>query len=337
MLKHRARMSATLVLLCVAGLAHPIAAVAQPGTRPVTIGVLCTGFCPFPVPPEPSRALITALERIGLVQGRTLRWDIGAILNSEDQVAVEARNLVSRRPDLMLVWPGSVAAARAAKEATRTIPIVLMAVSDVTEHGLVNTLKQPGGNITGTSVPLFDLTMKQLQVLKEMQPKLKRVIVAQGQIDPAERRTIDRLRGAATSLGLDPGGISVSEVDAVEQALAGVEKGAAGLVAFGSIPHVVQRRLRVLALERRLPLIFPWRVYQGGGHSGTVIVYGPHFPTIAERTASLIERILKGARPADLPVEEPTRYGLVIDGVMTKALGLDIPPAVRARADEILE
>jgi putative ABC transport system substrate-binding protein len=321
----------------VGALAHPIAVEAQSGARQVTIGVLCTGLCPFPVPPEPSRPLIVALERVGLVQGRTLKWDIGAILASEDQIAVEAKKLVSRRPDLLLVWPGSVAAARAAKDATRTIPIVLMAVSDATEHGLVDSLKQPGGNITGTSVPMFDLTIKQLQVLKEMQPRLKRVIVAHGQLDPAERRTIDRLRGAAGSLGLDAGGITISEVDAVEQALADVEKGAGGLVAFGSIPHVVQRRLRVLALERKLPLIFPWRVWQGGGNNGTVIVYGPHFPTIAERTASLIERILKGARPAELPVEEPTRYELVIDGVMAKAIGLETPPAVRARADEILE
>jgi ABC transporter substrate binding protein len=185
------------------GVVVPPAAEAQQRTRPVTIGVLCAGFCPFPVPAGSSRPLITALESVGLVQGRTLAWDIGGIVNAEDLVAVEAQKLVSRRPDLILVWPGSVAAARAAKDATRTIPIVLMAVPDVVEHGLADSLARPGGNVTGTSIPLYDLTVKQLQVLKEINPRIKRIIVVQGGLDRGNRQTVDRLRGAAASLGLD--------------------------------------------------------------------------------------------------------------------------------------
>src|SRR5215831_6867963 len=104
----------------------PLAVHAQPVGRQVKIGVLCAGVCPFPVPPGPSRPLIIALESVGLVQGRTLAWDIGGVVNSEDQIAVEAQKLVSRRPDLILILPGSVAAARAAKNATRTTPIVFM-------------------------------------------------------------------------------------------------------------------------------------------------------------------------------------------------------------------
>jgi putative ABC transport system substrate-binding protein len=141
---------------------------AQPAGRQVKIGVLCAGQCPHHGPAGSSRPLTIALERVGLVQGRTLAWDIGGVVSTEDLIAVEAQNLVSRRPDLILVWPGSVAAARAAKDATSTIPIVLMAVPDVVEHGLVDSLARPGGNISGTSIPLYDLTVKQLQVLKEI-------------------------------------------------------------------------------------------------------------------------------------------------------------------------
>jgi hypothetical protein len=124
----------------------PAAGEAQLAARQVKIGMLCAGFCPFPVPEGTSRPLINALERVGLVQGRTLAWDIGGVVFSEDQITVEAQKLVARRPDLILVWPGNVAAARAAKDATRTIPIVLMAVPDAGRSSCVSVLGgiQPG-------------------------------------------------------------------------------------------------------------------------------------------------------------------------------------------------
>lgn len=319
-------------------LAGPIAVKAQQAQRPVTIGMLCTGWCPFPSPPEASRPLIFALEHVGLVSGRTLTWDFGSIVNSERQIGVEARNLVLRRPDLILVWPGSIAAARAAKDATRTIPIVLMAVSDAVENGLVENLRRPGANITGMSVPLFDLTIKQIQLLKEINPQLKRILVVQGHLDSGERKTVDRLRRTATSLGLDAGGIDIIDAANMEQALSTAHRSASAILGIGSWPAVVQKRIPVLALERKLPLIMPWRAWDSAGDwGGILIAYGPHFPTVAERTAVLIDRILKGATPADLPVEEPTRYELVIDGVMAKALGLTIPQSVLLRADQVIE
>src|SRR5262245_40112068 len=116
---------------------------------------------------------------VGLVRGRTLTLDIGGVANSDDQMTVVARELVVRSPDLILVWTGNVAAARAAKDATRSIPIVLMAVPDAVEHGLVNSLARPGGNVTGTSIPTYDLTIKQLQVLKEINPRLKTLLGVQ--------------------------------------------------------------------------------------------------------------------------------------------------------------
>jgi ABC transporter substrate binding protein len=289
----------SVVLLTAVLLGTPVPGETQPATRQVKIGVLCAGVCPFPVPPGPSRPLIRALERVGLVQGRTLTWDFGGVINSEDRLAVEARNLVARRPDLILVWPGNTAAARAARDATRTIPIVLMAVPDVVEHGLVESLARPGGNICGTSVPSYDLMVKQLQVLKEIDPRLRRLVVVQGDLDRGERETVNRLRGAAASLQLDAG-ISVTDASTVEHAFTAADR-EVGILVIGNIPHVLHRRIRTLALERKVPFITPWRPWEGGG-SSTLVAYGPHFSAVAERTAFIT-----------------------------------IPPSVRARADEVLD
>jgi putative ABC transport system substrate-binding protein len=229
----------------------------------------------------------------------------------------QPRRLVSRRPDVILVWPGSVVAARAAKEATQTIPIVLMAVPDVVEHGLVSSLRRPGSNVSGTSVPMYDLTIKQLQLLKEISPRLKSLVVIQGDLDRGQRQMVDRLRGATASLQLDAG-IRVTDVTNVEQALSAAPAGTSAVVAIGNLPFIVQRRVEEVAFERRLPFVAPWRALYGGGGS-PLISYGPRFPVLAERTASLIDRIVKGAHPQDLPMEEPTSYELIIDGQGARA------------------
>jgi ABC-type uncharacterized transport system substrate-binding protein len=329
-----ALMRGSVVLLTFALLGMSLAEAQRPA-RPVKIGVLCAGQCSFGGPEGSLAPFFEALERVDLIRGRTLILDIGRVANSDDQMTVEAQKLVSRSPDFILVWAGNVAAARAAKDATRSIPIVLMAVPDVVEHGLVNSLARPGGNVTGTSIPTYDLTIKQLQVLKEINPRLKSIVVVHGDLNRAERQTVEQLRGAAVSLRLDAG-VNVTDLAKFEQALAAAPAGAGAVLVVGNIPIVVLRRVRVLALERKLALIMAWRAWQGGG-SDTVVAYGPRFSAVAVRTAALIDRILKGARPGDIPVEEPTSYELTIDGVMAKALGLTIPPGVRARADEVLD
>jgi putative ABC transport system substrate-binding protein len=323
------------VVLVAVGLLRISPSEAQQAARHVKLGVICSGMCPFGGPEGSARPLFDALERVGLVRGRTLVLDIGSVVTSEEQIAGEAQKLVSRHPDLILVWTGSVTAARAAKDATRSIPIVLMAVPDVVDNGLVDSLGRPGGNISGTSIPTYDLTIKQLEVLKEINPRLKSVVVVQGDLDRGDRRMVDRLRRAAGSLKLDAG-ISVTDARNLEQALSATPAGATAVLIVGSMPNPVHRRVRELVLERKLPLVIPWRAWQGGATS-TLIMYGPRFPALAERTAALIDRIVRGARPGDLPVEEPTSYELIIDGVMAKALGLTIPPSVRARADDVLD
>jgi putative ABC transport system substrate-binding protein len=332
----KARIALILVLgglLTFGGSLAPPAVEAQHKLTPVRIGVLCAGLCLFPF--LPSQPFISALERFGLTPGHTLAWDIGGVVASADQIDAEAKKLVARRPDLLLVWSGSAAAARAARDATQSIPIVLMAVSNVVELGLVDNLRRPGGNISGTTVPLFDLTLKQLQMLKEINPKLRHLLVVQGDLDPGERQMVDRLRGMAAALGF-PDGISFTSPEEIEKTLITTRRATAGILALGNMPHVIDRRVRALSLDQKMPLITPWRTWERGG-STTLIAYGPHFPSVAERTASIIDRVLKGARVGDIPVEEPTRYELIIDGVMAKALGLRIPPTVRARADEVLE
>src|SRR5262249_32338883 len=151
-----------------------------------------------------------------------------------------------------------------AKDATHSIPIVLMAVPDAVEHGLVNSLARPGGNVSGTSIPLHNLTIKQLQVLKEINPRLKSIVVVQGTLNRGERETVERLRGAGASLGLDAV-VNVTDLAKFEHALAAAPAGAGAVLIVGNIPHVVLRRVRVLALERKLALVMAWRAWQGGG------------------------------------------------------------------------
>jgi ABC-type uncharacterized transport system substrate-binding protein len=253
------------------------------------------GFVPFGGPVGAIEPLTTALERVGLVRGRTLAWDTFGVVRSEDQIAVEAQKLVSRRPDLILVWPGSVRAARAAKDATGTIPIVLMAVPDAVEYALVESLGRPGGNISGTSIPLYALTLQQIEVLTEINQRLKGIIVVHGDLDRGERKMLDRLREAAASPRLDAG-ISVADVRNYEQVLAAAPPGTSSVLAFGNIHNNVNSRLRDLALARTLPLIMPWREWGGG--SGTLIAYGPRFPAVAERTGRP-HRSHRQGRPAE--------------------------------------
>src|SRR5262249_26135595 len=157
----------------------------------------------------------------------------------------------------------------------------------------------------------YDLTIKQLQVLKEINPRLQRIVVLQGDLARGDRQMVDRLRGAAASLRLE-GGVDVTDTANVERALAAAPAGASAVLSIGSMPPVVLRRVRVLALERKLPLVVPWSAWHGSS-STTLVSYGPRFAAIAEHTATLIDRIVKGTRPGDLPVEQPTSYELVID------------------------
>src|SRR5262249_5493357 len=157
--------------------------------------VLCAGVCPFGGPERPAAPLIEALERVGLVRGRTLMLDTGGGAHFGRQEAVGGPKLVLRRPDLIPALSGDVAGAPAAKNATHSIPIVLMAVPDVVEHGLVNSLARPGGNVSGTSIPSYDLMIKQLQVLKEINPRLKSIVVVEGDLNRGEHQTVERLRG----------------------------------------------------------------------------------------------------------------------------------------------
>src|SRR5262245_65794209 len=205
---------------------------AQPVGQQVKIGVLCAGACGFGGGAVGYRPLTDALDRVGLVEGRSLVWDIGGVVASENAINAEAVKLVSRRPDLILVWAGNVAAAQAAKAATGTIPIVLMAVPDVVERGLVASLNRPGGNITGTTVPMYDLMIKQIEVLKEINPRLRGLVAAHGVLDGAERETLDRLRVAAGSLRLDEG-VTVTDLGNVEHALVAAPAGGCAFVIIG--------------------------------------------------------------------------------------------------------
>jgi putative ABC transport system substrate-binding protein len=226
--------------------------------------------------------------------------------------------------------------ALAAKHATRSIPIVFASASDPIASGLVINLARPGGNVTGLSFLNAELVGKHLELLKQALPGVSRVTVLW---QPGERPEKDMLRGAdgaARPLGLRLHFVEVPRPDDFDRAFSGATKARAGAVAFvtAGMFFAERRRLVDLAAKHRLPTIWPFRE---GVDAGGLMSYAPHLPDLYRRAATYVDRILKGAKPADLPVEQPTKFELVINLKTAKALGLTIPPTVLARADAVIQ
>jgi len=329
---------ATLVLL-LALLAVPLAPSAQPAGKVYRIGLLygVTGFDPSADPTE--RALVDGLREHGYVLGQNLVIEFRSAYGKWERLPDLATELVQIPVDLILV-PGQ-RHVRVAKDATATIPIVFGAISgDPVQAGLVGSLARPGGNVTGTTAVPSLLEGKRLELLKETLRKLSRVAVLVNPDWPADgyQRWRAGLQTAASRLGLklqfvpartpnDFPGAFAAMTRARAQAL--VVPDDAMFSGAANVPVIAD-----LALRHRLPGMCDQRQYVT---AGCLMTYAPNREAIWRRTAWYVDRILKGTKPADLPVEEPTVFDLVINLKTAKALGLTIPPAVLARADEKIQ
>ena len=230
-----------------------------------------------------------------------------------------------------------VPGARAATTATTTIPIVATAVADMVRVGLVASLARPGGNVTGTSVLLPELSGKVVQLLTEMLPGLTGVAVLWNRLNPGAALQAEAAQTAAREVGLQISALDVRSPDEIAEALATVAKGRVGAVIVVADPLMNEHRTRIvqLALQERLPVI------SAGGRiwaeAGGLMVYGASHADMFRRAAVFVDKILKGATPADLPVEQPTKFELVINLKTAEALGLTIPPTLRFQADEVIK
>ena len=312
--------------------AAPIAAEAQHAGRVYRLGIL---WATAPPPPDQGTAptLVKALRELGYVEGQNLTMEGRYAEGKLDRFPLLARELVELRVDV-IVAVGS-AAIRAAKDATTTIPIVMYGGFDPVAAGFVASLARPGGNITGVVVgPGSSLAGKRLELLKNTVPRAARIAFLAAD-DPAFRPQMEEAQKAASSLGIKLFAVEVRGGDYAHAfSTIAAERAAALLV--GATPFFMRDRKRIieLAAKHRLPAMYEWpeQVDDGG-----LMSYGATQSALVQRAAGYVDRILKGAKPGDLPVEQPTKFELVINRKTAKALGLTLPPSLLSRADRVIE
>ncbi len=314
--------------------AAPLAAEAQQATRVARIGYLGTNVAAFP---QLREAFLQGLRDLGHVEGRNVVIEYRSAEGKPERLPALAAELVALKVDVIVAT--GTPASLAAKQATRTLPIVFAGVADPVGGGLVTSLARPGGNVTGLSLLAPELVGKGLELLKQAVPGVSRVAVLWQPGGSGERTEQDMLKaaeGAARALGVRLQFIEVRGPADFDRAFSDMTKARAGaLTVLSSNMFLVEhRRLVTLAGKNRLPAVYPFREFVD---AGGLMAYGAGVHDSVRRAATYVDKILKGTKPADLPVEQPTKFELVINLKTAKALGLTIPQSVLGRADEVLQ
>jgi len=322
-----------IALLGGAAAAWPLAAMAQqPAMR--RIGVLMSTAESDPETQRYIRSFQQSLQELGWVHGRNVqieyRWG-GANL---DRIQIYATELVGLKPDVILAQTSLVVAPL--QRETNTVPIVFMQIVDPLEGGFVASLARPGGNLTGFTPFEFSTATKWLELLKEVAPGVARVATIFNPVQSpqlAQFRAIDRV---APSVGVLVTRTGVSDPADIESAVSAFAHGSNGGLIVVPNPVTIAHRRQIIALadRYRLPAVYAYRYFVA---DGGLISYGPHFADQYRQAAGYVDRILKGEKPGDLPVQAPIKYELVINLKTTKALGLEMPSTLLARADEVIE
>jgi putative tryptophan/tyrosine transport system substrate-binding protein len=322
----------TFVTGTVALLAAPLAVEAQQAGKTPRIALLDTTS--MPARRHLWDAFRDGLRELGYVEGGNLIIESRWADDRTERVAGVVAELIRLTPDVIVV--AGTPAALAVHRATTTIPIVLAGVGDPVPLGLVASLARPGGNVTGLTNVTIELAGKRVGLLRETVPKVSRVAILWDAGNPAADLNAQETEAATASVGLTLRVFRVRNPSEFSHAFSAMVKELVGALIVGPSPMFIAQRqgLADLAAKNRLPTIFALREYtQVGG----LMSYGPHYPDVYRRAATYVDRILKGAKPADLPIEQPTKFELVINLKTAKALGLTIPPAVLARVDEVLQ
>jgi putative tryptophan/tyrosine transport system substrate-binding protein len=322
-----------ITLLGGAVAAWPLAARAQQPERMRRIGVLMPNDRDNPPAQARIAALLQELQQMGWT-GRNVRIDIHWAGADPEKIRKHAAELAALAPDIILA-NGSVVVAPLL-QATRTVPIVFVVVPDPVGAGFVDSLARPGGNATGFVQFEYGLSGKWLELLKEIAPQMTRAAVLRDAAIPAGTGQFGAIQSVAPSVGVEVSPINIRDAGEIERAVAAFARSAnGGLIVTGSALAQLHRNLIItLAARHKLPAVYFERFFVTGGG---LISYGPDLVDQYRRAASYVDRILKGEKPADLPVQAPTKYELVINLKTAKALGLDLPPSVLARADEVIE
>ena len=323
-----------ITLLGGAAATWPLGARAQQPERMRRIGVLMNRAADNPEGQAAVAAFRQALEQLGWSDGRNVRIDIRWGVNDVERDRRDAAELVALAPDVILA-SGTLSVA-ALQHVTSSLPIVFVGVTDPVGAGLVDTLARPGGNVTGFMLLEYSSSGKWLELLTQIAPSVKRVGVLRDTANPAGIAQFGAIQSAAQSLGVEVSPVNVRDAGEIERAVAAFARSAnGGLIVTGSASASVHRDLIIaLAAKYKLPAVYGNRymVTDGG-----LISYGADAIDQYRRAADYVDRILRGEKPADLPVQAPTKFELVINLKTAKALGLTVPPALLARADEVIE
>jgi putative tryptophan/tyrosine transport system substrate-binding protein len=315
------------LIISIGLLAIPLCASAQPIDRVPRIAFLGGQATTWD-------ALQEGLRRLGWIEGQNIHIERRWTQAREDLAASHAEDLVRLKVDLIVT--GASTYAESARRATSTIPIVFCSHGDPVGAGHVASLARPGGNLTGTATLLTELSVKSLELLTQAIPGARRIAVLWNPVALASRRAVQEVQAAAGQMGVEVFLVPASTMEEFAGAFATMSRaGVDALLGLVSPVYYLNRiRLSELALEHRLPSLFMWRETV---EVGTLLSYGPDLHDLFRRCAPYVDKILKGARPAELPVEQASTYQLAINMKTARALGIAIPPEIVARADDVIE
>ena len=306
----------------------PLAARAQQGERVRRIGILASQ----PLPPLERFA--RKLGEYGYIEGQNLRFVSRFVEGRDDRYLAMAAELAALPVDVIVTW--GTPAALAAKQATKTIPVVMGAIGEPVSVGIVSNLARPDGNITGFATQNLDLEGKRLELLKDLLPRLSRVGMLANATNPLLDVSLQKLRPAAERLHISVDLFDIRSSDEIEAALLRLDQARPdGVLVAPDLLLLTQRREIAAALAKsKLPTVYPFREYVD---VGGLIIHGANLGILFERAAGYVDRILRGAKPADLPVQLATEFELIINLKTASMIGLTVPPTLIARADEVIE
>jgi putative ABC transport system substrate-binding protein len=323
-----------LITLLAGAAAWPFAAGAQQAEPMRRIGVLMSTIADDREGQARIAAFVQGLQQLGWIDGRNVQMDVRWTGGEVERLRKYAAELATLAPDVIVTGGASYVAAL--QQATRTVPIVFAAATDPVAGGLVQSLARPGGNATGFTSADYGMSPKWLELLKDMAPRITRAAVLYDAGNPVGLAQFASIQAAAPSFGVELISVGLRDAGEIERAVAAFARPAgSGLIVTRTVEATIHRKLIIaLAAEHHLPAVYPLRHFVA---AGGLISYGPDYIDQYRQAAHYVDRIFKGEKPADLPVQTPTKYQLVINLKAAKALGLDVPPTLLARADEVIE
>jgi putative tryptophan/tyrosine transport system substrate-binding protein len=308
--------------------AWPLTASAQQQGKIVTIGILAIE--PWP----PIDTFRRALHDLGYIEGKNVRFEYRYARGDNERLPELANNLIGLNVDVILTW--GTDAALAAKQATTTIPIVMGTIGDPLGIGIVTNLAHPGGNVTGFSSRAAELEAKRLQLLKELVPGLSRVAILFNPTNHYMPLALQSAQRGAQTLDVTLAMYEVHDTTTLDAAFVTLTKDRPDALMIPADTFLVSQRSRIaqFAIENKLPSVYTFREYI---EAGGLIAYTPNYYDLFRRAASYVDKILKGTKPGELPIEQPTRFLLLVNLQTARALGLTVPPRLLARADKVIE